>query len=170
MTDPTTRFEIPEELPVLPLRELVVFPYMVLPIFVARERSIAAAKAKLLTPVGLRTLPQDDPEYHPRYEGDAFTRDGAYHRGIVWPWLVGPYAEAVLRAGDFGDNAQREARAAIATLLERLTTARHPGMLGQFHEIHEPEPPFAPRGCPAQAWSVAEVLRVWCMLNQNEGR
>ncbi|XAL98126.1 glycogen debranching enzyme N-terminal domain-containing protein [Phycisphaeraceae bacterium D3-23] len=132
-----------------------------------REASIAAVKAKLLTPVGLRTLPQDDPDYHPRYEGDAFTRDGAYHRGIVWPWLIGPYAQAVLQAGGFGDDAKREARAAIAPLLERLTTTQHPGMLGQLHEIHEPEPPFAPRGCPAQAWSVAEVLRVWCLLNQD---
>ncbi|MEM9415206.1 MAG: amylo-alpha-1,6-glucosidase [Planctomycetota bacterium] len=128
--------------------------------------SVAAAKAKLLTPVGLRTLPQDDPDYHPCYQGPAFERDSAYHRGVVWPWLIGPYAEAVLRTGGFSDDAKREARAAIAPLLERLTTDRHPGALGQLHEIHEPEPPFAPRGCPAQAWSVAEVLRVWCMLHQ----
>ncbi|MFI4862346.1 MAG: amylo-alpha-1,6-glucosidase [Phycisphaerales bacterium JB063] len=136
----------------------------------AREQSIASAKAKLLTPVGLRTLPQDDPEYHPRYDGPAFVRDGSYHRGIVWPWLIGPYAEAVLRDGNYSAAAKQEAREAIAPLLERLTTTKHPGMLGQLHEIHEPEPPFAPRGCPAQAWSVAEVLRVWCMLHRNEGR
>lgn len=133
-----------------------------------RAASIAAAEAKLLTPVGLRTLPRTDPEYHARYEGDAFTRDGAYHRGVVWPWLIGPYAEAVLREGGFGAEAKDRVRAAIAPLIERLTTERHPGMLGQLHEIHEPEPPFAPRGCPAQAWSVAEVLRVWCMLHRDE--
>ena len=126
--------------------------------------SIAAVKAKLLTPVGLRTLPRDDASYHTTYAGPAFERDGAYHRGIVWPWLIGPYAEAVLRAGGFSPAAKREAEQALAPLIERLTTTHHPGALGQLHEIHEPEPPFAPRGCPAQAWSVAEVLRLWMLL------
>ena len=131
-----------------------------------RAMSVAAVKAKLLTPVGLRTLPQDDPDYHAAYGGPPFVRDGSYHRGIVWPWLIGPYAEAVLRVGGFSDAAKQEAGQAIAPLLERLTTTRHPGMLGQLHEIHEPQPPFAPRGCPAQAWSVAEVLRVWRLLQR----
>jgi predicted glycogen debranching enzyme len=134
-----------------------------------RARSVAAVRAELLTPVGLRTLPADDPDYHRAYGGPPFERDGAYHRGTVWPWLIGPYAEAVLRAGGFSAAARQEARDAIAPLLERLATTRHPGMLGQLHEIHEPEPPFAPRGCPAQAWSVAEVLRIRRLLQRPTG-
>jgi len=126
--------------------------------------SVDAVREKLLTPVGLRTLSQDDPDYHARYDGPAFVRDGSYHRGMVWPWLIGPYAEAVLRIGGFSDAAMREAADAIAPLLEHLTTTTHPGALGQLHEIHEPQPPYAPRGCPAQAWSVAEVLRIWALL------
>ena len=132
-----------------------------------RWRSVAAVKEHLLTPTGLRTLPLDDPEYHAAYGGGPFVRDSAYHRGTVWPWLIGPYAESVLRAGGFSEAAKKEAAQAIAPLLERLTTTEHPGCLGQLHEIHEPQTPHTPRGCPAQAWSVAETLRVWCLIHRS---
>ncbi|MFN3167965.1 MAG: amylo-alpha-1,6-glucosidase [Phycisphaeraceae bacterium] len=129
-----------------------------------REHAVNACRERLLTPVGPRTLPVDDAEFFGRYEGSPFDRDKTYHRGMVWPWLMGPYCESVLRAGGFSDDAKREVRDALAPLLERLTTSNLPGALGTLHEIHEPLPPFAPRGCPAQAWSVAEVLRVLTLV------
>ena len=111
---------------------------------------------RLLTPYGLRTLATDDPNYHGAYIGPAFKRDEAYHQGTVWPWLIGPYAEAVLRAGQFKPNAVNEARNAIEPLIQFMT---NPG-IGQLHEIHEGDLPYRPVGCVAQAWSVAQVLRV----------
>lgn len=129
-----------------------------------RRSAVQACRERLLTPVGPRTLPIDDAEFHDRYLGPAFERDGAYHRGIVWPWLMGPYCESVLRAGGYSAEAKREVCEALAPLIDRLVTATHPGALGMLHEIHEPIAPYAPRGCPAQAWSVAEVLRVLTLL------
>jgi len=110
----------------------------------------------LLTPYGLRTLASDDPNYHGTYSGPAFNRDEAYHQGTVWPWLIGPYAEAILRAGQFKPDALDEARNAIEPLIQ---FTKNPG-IGQLHEIHEGDPPYRPVGCMAQAWSVAQVLRV----------
>ena len=117
---------------------------------------VDVVREHLLTPFGLRTLPATDPNYHGVYAGDAFARDKAYHQGTVWPWLIGPYAEAVLRVGRFSAKAKAEAQAVIDPLLRQLTG---PG-LGQLHEIHEGDPPHRPAGCIAQAWSVAEVLRI----------
>lgn len=110
----------------------------------------------LLTPVGLRTLSPGDPAYAGRYRGDMFERDGAYHNGTVWPWLIGPYCEAVLRLGGFSDAAKALARDAVTPLLEHL---EGPG-LGQIPEVYDGDEPRRPDGCPAQAWSVAEVLRI----------
>jgi len=129
-----------------------------------RRQAVSACRERLLTPVGPRTLPIDDAEFHERYAGGPFERDGAYHRGIVWPWLIGPYAESVLRAGEFSNDAKQEVLDILSPLIHRLLTADHPGALGTLHEIHEPVRPFAPRGCPAQAWSVAEVLRVLTLV------
>lgn len=123
-------------------------------------------RERLLTPFGLRTLPEGDAHYHGRYAGPPFERDKAYHQGTVWPWLIGGYAEAVLRVGKFSDEARNEARQAIAPL---LATMAGDG-LGQLHEIHEGDEPHAPVGCIAQAWSVAEVLRVACLIEQGDGR
>ncbi|MEM9884108.1 MAG: amylo-alpha-1,6-glucosidase, partial [Planctomycetota bacterium] len=125
-----------------------------------RKAVIAEVREKLLTPVGLRTLPDDDPAYHPGYGGPQFDRDRAYHQGTVWPWLLGPYAEAVLRAGKFGRKAKAEAAGVMRPLLDRLTGEG----LGQLAEIHDAASPHAARGCPAQAWSVAEALRVRVLL------
>jgi predicted glycogen debranching enzyme len=124
-----------------------------------QEQVVAVVREKLLTPYGLRTLAAGDRNYRGRYTGNQYSRDEAYHQGTVWAWLIGPYAEAVLRAGRFDKAAKEAARAAIAALLEDL---RERG-LGQLHEIYEGDAPHRPVGCVAQAWSVAEVLRVWRM-------
>jgi predicted glycogen debranching enzyme len=123
----------------------------------ARQRRVVdAVEAALLTPRGLRTLAPDEPEYRPRYRGGPLERDGAYHQGAIWPWLLGPWARARLAAyGRTPENLTR-CRAAIAGLASHLDEAA----LGQVSEILEPEPPFRPVGAPAQAWSVAALLEV----------
>ena len=112
---------------------------------------LAAVGGRLLTPYGLRTLDRDDPRYQPAYRGDQRNRDAAYHMGMVWPWLLGPYLEAHLRV--HGD------REAVRRMLEPFQQHLVEAGLGTISEIFEPEPPFRPVGCIAQAWSVAEVLR-----------
>ena len=106
----------------------------------------------LLTPHGLRSLGPDEPGYVGRYGGDQRQRDGAYHQGTVWGWLIGPFVAAHLRV--YGDESQ------ACSYLRPLV--RHLGDhgLGSVSEIFDGDAPFLPRGCPAQAWSVAEVLRM----------
>jgi glycogen debranching enzyme len=128
-----------------------------------RKRVTEHVGKTLLTEVGLRTLPPSDPNYHPHYAGPQCERDEAYHQGTIWPWLLGPYVEAVLRCGAFSDDAKNQARDLLQPLLARLAG---PG-LGQLHEIHdanETDSTHPPRGCPAQAWSIAEVLRILTLL------
>jgi predicted glycogen debranching enzyme len=127
---------------------------------------LASIRQHLLTPCGLRTLPIDDPQYHGTYAGPAFERDKAYHQGTVWPWLIGPYAEAILRVGRFSTAAKEEARAALEPLLQMLAGEGPYSALGQLHEIHDGDEPHHPRGCIAQAWSIAEVLRVSDMVGK----
>ncbi|NUP98739.1 MAG: glycogen debranching protein, partial [Armatimonadetes bacterium] len=112
--------------------------------------------ARLLTPYGLRTLAAGDPRYRERYEGHAAARDAAYHNGTVWPWLLGPYADALRRfaPADLGRLA-----ALLAPFAEHLG---HSG-LGQVSEIFDAEPPHWPRGCIAHAPAVGELLRVAAM-------
>lgn len=117
-------------------------------------------RGKLLTPSGLLTLPIDDPHFHPRFTGPQFQRDEAYHQGTIWPWLIGPYAEGVLRAGRFSDEAKSQALEAIAPLLRELLGRG----LGQLPEVCEADHPHRPVGCPAQAWSVAQLARVLTLL------
>ena len=107
--------------------------------------------ARLLTPFGLRTLSPDDPRYEFRYQGDQRSRDAAYHMGTVWPWLLGPYIDAVKRL--HADPVP------VMTLLGAFTDHLSRAGLGSISEIFEPEPPYRPVGCIAQAWSVAEILR-----------
>jgi len=121
-----------------------------------RRRVINAVGAHLLTPVGLRTLAPDDPGYRPRFEGPMFERDGAYHNGTVWPWLLGPYAEATLRIDGFS----QAARARALTLLDPLARELDSTSVGQLWEVYDADEPRRPDGCIAQAWSVAELLRV----------
>jgi predicted glycogen debranching enzyme len=128
------------------------------PLLDARRRAMVleAVEAALVTPVGLRTLARGDPGYHPSYRGGPAERDAAYHQGLVWPWLVGPYVDALFAVRGDAIETRTRARAAVASLVARMET----GCLGQLPECFEPEPPFRPVGAPAQAWSVAEVLRV----------
>jgi predicted glycogen debranching enzyme len=109
---------------------------------------------KLLTPVGLRTLSPDDPNYQRTYHGDRRTRDGAYHQGTVWPWLIGPYVDAWLK---LHPKEKSEARKFLARFPEEMDRAG----IGTLSEVYDAEEPHIPRGCIAQAWSVAEVLRAW---------
>ena len=109
----------------------------------------------LLTPMGLRTLSPQDPAYRNHFNGDRIQRDGAYHQGTVWPWLIGPYIDVYLRV--------HNDPTAIAPLLQPLIRHLWNACLGTISEVAEPEAPFTPGGCIAQAWSVAEVLRCWLM-------
>jgi glycogen debranching enzyme len=116
---------------------------------------VAAVQRDLLTPYGLRTLSPHDPRYRGRYGGDQVARDGAYHQGTVWPWLLGPFITAYLHVSEDQAAAQQTAREWMETLYAHLREAG----LGQISEIFEGDPPHRPCGCVAQAWSVAEVLR-----------
>jgi predicted glycogen debranching enzyme len=120
----------------------------------ARQRTVVDAVAsRLLTSYGLRSLAPDHPHYRGRYGGDQWTRDGAYHQGTVWAWLLGPFALAHFRV-------HRDTEAARSFL---LPLADHLGDygVGSIAEIFDGDAPFRPAGCIAQAWSVAETLRAW---------
>lgn len=118
---------------------------------------VDAVERRLWTPLGLRSLAPEEPGYTPRYQGGVRERDGAYHQGTVWPWLIGPFVEAWLRIRSGGADAKREARSRfVAPLQEHLN---HVG-LGHVSEIADADPPHTPRGCPFQAWSLAELLRL----------
>jgi len=124
-----------------------------------RARAVLETVEKeLLTPVGLRTLSRSDARYRATYEGNQYSRDSAYHQGTVWPWLLGPFVSASVRVN--GGTAQSRARAheLLRGIERHLTEAG----LGQISEIFDAEPPHHPRGCFAQAWSVAELLRALC--------
>ena len=108
---------------------------------------------RLLTSHGLRSLEQGEPGYQGHYGGGPRERDGAYHQGTVWGWLLGPFALAHLRV--YGD---REAALSFLEPLDRQISSYGLGTLG---EIFDGNPPFTPRGSIAQAWTVAEVLRAW---------
>lgn len=110
-------------------------------------------QSRLLTPFGLRTLSADHPDYKRNYHGDLRTRDAAYHQGTVWPWLIGHFIDAWLRV--YSDR--RAARNMLQGFQDHLSQAG----VGSIAEIFDAESPYRPRGCIAQAWSVAEVLRAW---------
>jgi predicted glycogen debranching enzyme len=121
------------------------------------RRVVDTVEAKLLTPLGLRSLERGDAAYISRYQGDLRARDAAYHQGTVWPWLAGPFVEAWVRVRGSTPEAKRLARERfLAPLREHLG---HAG-LGHVSEIADGDPPHAPRGCPFQAWSLAELLRL----------
>ena len=115
---------------------------------------LRVAESELLTPRGLRTLSPQDPNYIGRYEGDPRSRDGAYHQGTVWPWLMGPYITAYIKI--FGRKAGRKF---ANEWLEQFQQHLHEACLGQVSEIFDGDAPHTPRGCVAQAWSVSELLR-----------
>lgn len=117
----------------------------------------------LLTPLGLRSLAPDDPDYVPHYRGGPAERDAAYHQGTVWPWLIGPFVEAWLRVRGQSRTAKAEGRARfMPALLAHLETAG----LGHVSEVADGDPPHTPGGCPFQAWSLGEFIRVQHMLDE----
>jgi predicted glycogen debranching enzyme len=109
---------------------------------------------RLLTPVGLRSLAPGHPDYKPQYDGDLRARDAAYHQGTVWAWLIGPFIDAWLKV--YADD-----RAGARRFLHGFRDHLEAACMGSISEIFDAEEPFTPRGCIAQAWSVAEVLRCW---------
>ena len=131
----------------------------------ARERWEAVVRTvhdKLLTPVGLRSLAPGDADFKARYFGDLRARDAAYHQGTVWAWLVGPFVDAWLKV--YPEDIAG-ARKAVDGFVHHLDDA----CIGSISEVFDAEAPYTPRGCIAQAWSVAEVLRVWVKVAPHTG-
>jgi predicted glycogen debranching enzyme len=118
------------------------------------EAVLSVVRNQLLTPVGLRSLAPGHPDYKAKYYGDLRSRDAAYHQGTVWAWLLGPFIDAWLRV-------YPEDRVGARRFLEGFQNHRGEACIGSISEVFDAEAPFAPRGCIAQAWSVAEVLRSW---------
>jgi predicted glycogen debranching enzyme len=122
---------------------------------------VEVVRRELLTPYGPRTLNRADPKYCPHYGGNQWCRDGAYHNGTVWPWLIGPFLEAYLKVNHSSDPARQQVRQWLQPLLDHMTTG---GCIGQIPECFDADEPQRPVGTPAQAWSVAEVLRIAAMV------
>ena len=118
---------------------------------------VSTVEATLLTPAGLRTLAPSEPGFAPRYEGGPRERDAAYHQGTVWPWLLGAFVDAWLRVhGDGPESRATARRRFFDPLVARLDQVG----LGHVSEIADATDPFTPRGCPFQAWSVGEAIRI----------
>jgi len=123
------------------------------------EPVMRIVRERLVTPVGLRSLAPGDPDYKARYFGDLRARDAAYHQGTVWGWLAGPFIDAWLKVyPDDLDGAQRA--------LDGFVSHMNEACIGSISEVFDAQAPFTPRGCIAQAWSVAEVLRTWVKLTR----
>ncbi len=120
-----------------------------------QARSVVSVVQKdLLTPVGIRTLEPGDPDYRPRFEGAPEERDSAYHQGTVWPWLIGPFLAAYIYA--YGESQQTIAF--CRTILIRVQCEWNTCCLGSLSEVYDAEAPYRPGGCPAQLWSVAQLI------------
>ena len=119
------------------------------------KQVVETVQQHLLTPFGLRSLAPSDPQYRGRYTGDGASRDGAYHQGTVWPWLMGPFITAYIKVNGETESTRRQAKVWLTPLKEHLGDAG----LGHISEIFEGDPPHRPVGCIAQAWSAAELLR-----------
>lgn len=119
------------------------------------EDVLTTVERELLTPVGLRSLSRSHQDYKPNYHGDLLTRDAAYHQGTVWSWLIGPYIDAYLRV-------HPQDRVGARKALDGLIANLGEDGIGAISEVFDAEPPYTPRGCIAQAWGVAELLR--CLL------
>jgi predicted glycogen debranching enzyme len=129
-------------------------------VMLTEERAKAVVekvREHLLTPYGLRSLMPSDAQYRGRYTGGPVDRDGAYHQGTVWPWLMGPFITAYVKVNGGSESARRQAAAWLAPLRDHLAD----GGLGHISEILDGDAPQRPCGCIAQAWSVAEVLRTY---------
>jgi predicted glycogen debranching enzyme len=127
-----------------------------------RKSSLKLVTEELLTPFGLRTLSPLDSRYRGRCKGDQATRDQSYHQGTVWPWLIGKYTDALLKIWD-----KKQVETLVRPVLHSLKTHFYEGPCpGQISEIFDGNAPHAPRGAPAQAWSVAETLRTLWLLDR----
>jgi len=127
-----------------------------------QQKSVVdVVQTELLTPFGLRTLNKDDERFIGQYAGDQRQRDAAYHNGTAWPYLIGPFIEAYLRVNNSSKQSKRKAMRYLRPLLKHLTTD---GCIGSISEIFDGDGPQRPRGCFAQAWSVAEVLRAYKLI------
>jgi predicted glycogen debranching enzyme len=134
----------------------VSLPHMMLS--TERAKSVVEkVREHLLTPYGLRSLAPSDPQYGGRYTGGPLERDGAYHQGTVWPWLMAPFITAYVKVNGGSEAARRQAAEWLAPLKDHLAD----GGLGHISEIFDGDAPQRPCGCVAQAWSVAEVLRAY---------
>jgi len=121
------------------------------------RRVVDVVERRLLTPLGLRSLAPDEPGYAPHYAGDAGARDAVYHQGTVWPWLMGPFVDAWVRVRG---NTAAAKQAARQRFLDPLRQHLASAGLDHISEIADAEAPFTPRGCPFQAWSLGEFLRL----------
>lgn len=120
------------------------------------RKVVEKIEKELLTPVGLRSLAPNDPQYCPIYIGSPFKRDSCYHQGTVWGWLIGGFVDGLRKTSENAD----ETEAKISGILKGFEAHLSEAGIGQISEIFDADAPFKPRGCFAQAWSVAEVLRV----------
>ena len=127
------------------------------------ESILEIVKDRLLTPVGLRSLAPGHPDYKNRYFGDLRARDAAYHQGTVWAWCIGPFLDAWLKAYPHD-------RLGARRWLEGFVPHLDEACVGSISEVFDAEAPFTPRGCIAQAWSVAEVLRSWINTQEDKGQ
>lgn len=118
---------------------------------------VEKVREHLLTPYGLRSLSPSDPQYQGRYTGGPASRDGAYHQGTVWPWLLGPFITAYVKINEGSDAARQQAADWLSGLRDNLLDAA----LGHISEIFDGDAPHRPCGCVAQAWSVGEILRAY---------
>jgi glycogen debranching enzyme len=116
---------------------------------------VEKVREHLLTPYGLRSLAPSDPQYRGRFTGGPIERDGAYHQGTVWAWLLGPFITAYMKVNGASDAARRQAADWLVPMKEHLSDAG----LGHISEVFDGDAPYHPGGCIAQAWSVAEILR-----------
>lgn len=121
---------------------------------------VNTVEQRLLTSYGPRTLSSRDPAYKGRYEGSPRQRDEAYHQGTVWPYLMGPFLEAYLKVRGYSAESKSDVAEFLRPLLRHLV---EDACLGSISEVFDGDPPHRPAGCPAQAWSVAEVLRIYRM-------
>ena len=126
---------------------------------IMRKSVLNMVTRDLLTPYGLRTLSPRDPRYVGRYEGGPGQRDGGYHQGTVWPWLMGPYIDALLSVNDYSPESKITAMEILQPLMELDV-----GGINTIPEVFDGEEPQRAGGCISQAWSVAEVLRAWAIV------
>ena len=127
-----------------------------------KKSVVNAVQSQLLTPYGLRTLDPPSSNYKPKYTGPQKQRDEAYHQGTVWPYLIGPFVESYLKVHQFSKESKKRSAEFILPLLQHLN---EDGCLGSISEIFDADAPHEPKGCFAQAWSVAELIRAYLLIN-----